>query len=439
MKILTAAAANGFDFDRCLSLGQAVNDATVSIGSSLDHCHVPGRQHQSLPADACTVGAGIHNEPAQQVLSPMPAVNDVIKTCLDLLCGSDPEREFVKFEASDKVVMVINNYGGLSPLELGALTDEVQTQLQATYGIQPCRSVVGTFETSLNAPGFSVSLCNLSAVERQSAVSTDELLKLFHLPTTAVSWPYVSNHEAASAAESNATVHVEKSSDPLSVQDVNSVVVDPILLERAVREACHAAITAEPQLTQWDMVMGDGDCGEAVKGLCESILAMLDTGIVRSGSVLTFLAALNDAVDDMGGTLGAILGILLSAFHSSIQKQAQETPEHGAMLYASSLAAAVEALKSHTAAREGDRTVMDVMIPFAKVFAASGDLGVAVKHAGEKAEGTRFIKAKMGRASYVGEASGQELPDPGAWAFYELVWGLAKGLGIEIKRVDERN
>ena len=47
----------------------------------------------------------------------------------------------------------------------------------------------------------------------------------------------------------------------------------------------------------------------------------------------------------------------------------------------------------------------------------------------EKAEGTRFLKPRLGRASYVGEASGQELPDPGAWALYEMVSGMNDVLG----------
>jgi hypothetical protein len=47
--------------------------------------------------------------------------------------------------------------------------------------------------------------------------------------------------------------------------------VDPKLLDATIRLACERAIVAEPNLTKWDMVMGDGDCGEAVKGVSEGI------------------------------------------------------------------------------------------------------------------------------------------------------------------------
>lgn len=57
-------------------------------------------------------------------------MEELIQYCLNLLCDpEDEERHFVTFEQDDSVVLVVNNYGGLSNLELGALTDETITQL----------------------------------------------------------------------------------------------------------------------------------------------------------------------------------------------------------------------------------------------------------------------------------------------------------------------
>lgn len=67
MKIVGAAAAKKYSFQKCVDIGRAVNAQVVSIGSALDHCHVPGRQtHESIPRDVCVVGAGIHNEPVSR-------------------------------------------------------------------------------------------------------------------------------------------------------------------------------------------------------------------------------------------------------------------------------------------------------------------------------------------------------------------------------------
>lgn len=64
MKITGAAAGRKYGFDKCVGIGRAVNAQVVSIGSALDHCHVPGRQaSEAIPSDVAVVGAGIHNEP----------------------------------------------------------------------------------------------------------------------------------------------------------------------------------------------------------------------------------------------------------------------------------------------------------------------------------------------------------------------------------------
>ena len=64
MKILGGAAFQGYSFGRCVEIGKSVNSQLVSLGSALDHCHVPGRQtHETIPDNVCVIGAGIHNEP----------------------------------------------------------------------------------------------------------------------------------------------------------------------------------------------------------------------------------------------------------------------------------------------------------------------------------------------------------------------------------------
>lgn len=83
---------------------------------------------------------------------------------------------------------------------------------------------------------------------------------------------------------------------------------------------------------------------------------------------------------------------------------------------------------------------MDVVIPFSTSFTAVSEEGYvngfaeAVEVAKKAAEGTRDLKAKFGRASYVGvgDDNGEEkegVPDPGAWAFWEILRGVREGLG----------
>ncbi|KAH8660788.1 Dak1 domain-containing protein [Tricladium varicosporioides] len=425
MKILGAAAAKEYSFERCVEIGTAVNAQLVSIGSALDHCHVPGRQnHDEIGDDVCVVGAGIHNEPGALKVSPFPPVEDLISQLLILICDqNDKERAFVKFNKSDDTVLLINNYGGLSNLELGALTQETLAQLEKQWNIKPTKIYTGCFETSLNGPGFSITLCNLTIAAAESNTSVLELMGLLADETKAPAWPNVlSNTSTKDARKDTPMVDIEKKTEISPEEDIN---VEPKLLDATIRLACERAIASEPNLTKWDMVMGDGDCGEAVKGVSEAILKILDAGTADSGSIFAVLYSIIDAVDDMGGTLGAIFGILLAAFATSLRSRRGEANRDLMSVFAPSLTHAVESLKLHTGARVGDRTVMDVLLPFQETLEKERDMGKAVYVAEKAAEGTRELKPKFGRASYVGEGGEeQKLPDPGAWALMEMVKGI---------------
>ncbi|CZT50669.1 related to dihydroxyacetone kinase [Rhynchosporium secalis] len=430
MKILGAAAAKEYSFEQLVKIGKAVNEQLVSIGSALDHCHVPGRQnHEEIGDDVCVVGAGIHNEPAVEKVSPIPSVESLISRLLDLICDqNDTDRAFVKFNKGDDNVLLINNYGGLSPLELGALTEEVLTQLEKNWDIKPTKIYTGPFETSLNGPGFSVTLCNLTTAAKESNTSVDELMDLLGAETKAPAWPNVlANTSTNTAKKDSPEVDIEKQAPVSADEDIQ---IDPEVLESAIRTACKRAIDAEPNLTKWDMIMGDGDCGEAVRDVSKAIIKIVDDGGAKSGSVQTLLQTMTNAVDDMGGTLGAIFGILLAAFSTSLRAQKSKAASDSKLidLFAPALAEAVESLKQHTGARVGDRTVMDVLLPFADSLDNSRDLETAVRKAESAAEGTKELKAGFGRASYVGGVEEKEkVPDPGAWALFEIVKGLLEG------------
>ena len=79
-----------------------------------------------------------------------------------LLDPNDKDRAFVKISSSDSTVLMLNNLGGVSPLELGAITEVVCQHLQKDYGIEPVRVLSGTYMTSLNGLGFSISILKVS-------------------------------------------------------------------------------------------------------------------------------------------------------------------------------------------------------------------------------------------------------------------------------------
>ena len=91
---------------------------------------------------------GIHNEPGFKTLSPIPPLDKLIDSLVQLIVATDdPERSFLPFSGvkdQDEVVLLVNNLGGISELELGAVSRESVKNLQQR-GIKVRRILSGSF------------------------------------------------------------------------------------------------------------------------------------------------------------------------------------------------------------------------------------------------------------------------------------------------------
>lgn len=127
--------------------------------------------------------SGIHNEAgSERTTEDLPnLVKRMLKYVLD---SSDKDRGFSSISKSDETVLLVNNLGGVSPLELGGVTNEVVEQLQQTYSIKPVRILSGTYMTSLNGLGFSITLLKLTDTGLGKS-----MLELLDAPAEATGWP----------------------------------------------------------------------------------------------------------------------------------------------------------------------------------------------------------------------------------------------------------
>ena len=171
-----------------IRLARLANDNLVSVGASLGHVHIPGRKisEDTVPHDEVEIGMGIHNEPGSQRVKAN--LEDLVSLLLrQLLDSNDPDRGYLgNWSAStDQFVLLINNLGGLSVLELSGITGEVSAQLEKDYKIRPVRAYQGTFLTSLNSPGFSISLLRLADTGLGPGKSMVDFLDA---PAEAIGW-----------------------------------------------------------------------------------------------------------------------------------------------------------------------------------------------------------------------------------------------------------
>ena len=192
VKICGALAERGVGLEDCARVGRLVVNNLVSLGASLSRVHVPGHsieeakeEEERLGPGLVEIGMGIHNEPGcEQVKTDLPGL---VTTMLgQMLDQSDKDRAYVRIGKADETVLLINNFGGVSNLELGAITAEVTSQLERSYGLKPRRIISGTLFGSLDGPGFIVSVLRLADTGLGTGKS---LLDLIDAPVNAIGWP----------------------------------------------------------------------------------------------------------------------------------------------------------------------------------------------------------------------------------------------------------
>jgi dihydroxyacetone kinase len=90
---------------------------------------------------------GIHNEPGHSRVSPVPPLRDLVSQLVDLITRTDDtERSFLPFkhDGNDKIVLMVNNLGGVSELELGGIVGAVVGVLEERK-VKVIRVLAGTF------------------------------------------------------------------------------------------------------------------------------------------------------------------------------------------------------------------------------------------------------------------------------------------------------
>ncbi|RDB15774.1 Dihydroxyacetone kinase 1 [Hypsizygus marmoreus] len=422
-KIAGALAERGGSLDEVYSIAEWVASNVATIGVGLEHCHVPGTAPSAshLQASEIEIGMGIHNESGHQRLSPTPPLHELVPLLLNLLIStSDSERSFLPFQGGngkDEVVLLVNNLGGVSELELGAIVGEVRGALQKK-GIVVHRALSGSFMTSLNMPGFSITLLLLPTATSPSAPSSSLILSLLDDQADAPGWKW-SSGTPPPAEPKTVTAAAEIAQLDSGIAPLKSS--DPVSFKASVEKACNALIAAEPDITKMDTIAGDGDCGLTLQAGAEAVLKKVADGSIDGNNLVRAVIAIAQVAEEaMGGTSGALYSIFFSALAQGLQSQPKtSTNTVTPSAWSAALTSALSKLYTYTRARPPSRTLVDPLEAFIEALgkSAGSDLGAAVTAAAAAAEHTRDVAAKAGRSAYVeGERLRKErVPDPGAW------------------------
>ena len=173
-KLCGAAAERGAPLMEIAVLGRRVVTRSRSMAVALSGAAAPGSAVPSfeLADDEVELGVGIHGERAQR-RAPFATARELVRQLVDPLVTA------LELRRGDGVLVFVNGMGATHPLELSVCFREVHAAL-AEKGVDVVRSLVGTYVTSLDMAGVSLTLTR----------TDDQVLRLWDAPvrTPALTW-----------------------------------------------------------------------------------------------------------------------------------------------------------------------------------------------------------------------------------------------------------
>ena len=454
-KVAGAAAAAGLPLEEVAAAARRAADALSTMGLATSACALPGL---APPAGRCRPGAvelgmGLHGEAGAEVVDgPVPA-SELARALWERIEPHAARRARALLrrtkgsptEKKPRAVLLVNSLGGCAVLETSALAAAVLPLVRAS-NFDVCRLLVGPFCTSLDMRGASVSLLPVD----------DELLSFIDAAVQVPAWPSsgagvccgsaderiarLERADEAAAAAAAAATAAAPSSSLSSSSSSSSLPFDASVVARCLSAAADAVVAARARLDELDGRAGDGDCGATLAGAARDVGSAVAAGSLPfskdGGSLAATASAIGALVARAGGTSGGVYDIFFSAAAASL-RAAEEEEKVGKDLpsaLAAALGAAAAAVSLHGGAVEGDRTLLDALLPAARAAVEEASSasknkegeesgksrGLAVARAAAAAaeagaEGTAAMaKAGAGRSAYVRSEALLGHADPGA-------------------------
>ncbi|OVA01127.1 Dak kinase [Macleaya cordata] len=423
-KVAGAAAAAGLPLADVAAEAKNASQLVGTMGVALSVCTLPGQvTSDRLGPGKMELGLGIHGEPGAAVVDLQP-VDVVISHVLEQILSA--ETQYVPITRGSRVVLLINGLGATPVMELMIAAGKAVPKLQLEHGLAVDKVYTGSFMTSLDMAGFSISIMK----------ADQAILQRLDAPTKAPSWP-VGVDGVRPPAKIPIPVPPSYSrkiaEDPIRPEELN---VHGLILEAGIEAAAKAVINLKDSLNEWDGKVGDGDCGST---MFRGATAILDD---------MKYYPLNDAAETvneigssirrvMGGTSGIIYDIFCKAAYAKLKESTVSvvTPKQ----WADALEASIAAVSKYGGASAGYRTMLDALIPASAVLQerlnAGDDPSTAFVLSSEAAlsgaESTRDMQAQAGRSSYISAEILASVPDPGAMA--AAAWYRAAALAIKDK------
>ncbi|MCW6030140.1 dihydroxyacetone kinase family protein [Pantoea sp. JK] len=401
-KAACAAAEAGHDLSQVLQLAQHANNRTRTFGVAFSGCSLPGASHPLFEVEKgrMALGLGIHGEPGIKE-TDMPSADELAEIFVERLLNELPAD--IPQPEGQRVAVILNGLGSVKYEELFVVYRRV-AQLLAAAKLQVVEPDVGEFVTSFNMAGASLTLMWLD----------DQLETLWRAPTNT---PAYRKGSVLVAEPLSAAERVENTEEALPSATAESQESAKRVLQLLEAVAEMLQRNAE-RLGDIDAVAGDGDHGIGMeRGVLGAVEKAREVAARGAGAGSLLCRAADAWADKAGGTSGALWGVALTALGTALGDR--QTPD--AQRVATGVREAKEGIMHFGKARVGDKTMVDVLVPFSDSLNEAVTAGAsltdawlkAAQVADKAAQDTAQLVPKMGRARPLAEKS-VGTPDAGA-------------------------
>ncbi|KAJ3279049.1 hypothetical protein HK104_001822 [Borealophlyctis nickersoniae] len=415
-KIAGYVARSGAPLEEVRRHAQHVADNIGTVGVALTPCTIPGAAPAfSIGPSEMELGLGT------QRISLLSA-RETVQKCLDLILSKESDRSYLPVEDAERVVLLVNNLGGTTLLEINILVQNAVAYLRVK-SIIPVRIYVGSLMTSLEMAGVSFTLLRLTSLEK-------DILQALDAPVGPSAWPRGSSPALDDEDVSGSAIEDEK------VPEFARVTTQAgLTFAHALRAACTSIISSEPLLTSYDQIVGDGDCGTTLSRGAQALLDEFQNS--GDGSSVVTSRIPFDRPADALGRMSRVLEGSMGGSYAASNSLSKLSGELGLSQWVDAVEAGVSAIRHYGGAQPGDRTMVDALDPLLSSLRSSSlsssSPAAAMHSAANAARGgaestSKMARARAGRTSYL--SGGVEgTPDPGAVAVAVICESVAGVFG----------
>ncbi|EPS65311.1 hypothetical protein M569_09467, partial [Genlisea aurea] len=265
-KVAGAAAESGLSLEEVAAETKSASEMVGTMGVALSVCTLPGQPASDrLAAGKIELGLGIHGEPGAAV-ADMQYIDIIVSHVLKQILSTDTN--YVPIRRGCSIVLMINGLGATPLMELMITAGKTIPRLQLDHGLAVERVYTGSFMTSLDMAGFSITVMQ----------ADENILKRLDAPTKAPSWPVGAdcNRLAAKFPLPLPSARLKKATETASTRPEEWSPKAKIF-ETVIEAAANAVIDLTDSLNDWDSKVGDGDCGSTMFKGATAILEDLKT------------------------------------------------------------------------------------------------------------------------------------------------------------------